>query len=99
MPTDIKNAPAFQYGPLDKQDVIAFKALADGEATEYQQRRVLNIIVKNFSRTHDVSFVPGASDQSAFIAGRAFVGSRILYYINYPTNKLDDMPTNEDSPR
>lgn len=89
-------AQAFRHQPIDKQDCLALKALAAGTADEYQQKRALNIIVKNFARMYDVAFVPGAADQSAFLAGRAYVASRILYYINYPASKLDMIK--EDSP-
>lgn len=93
MPT--VDAEAFRYVGIDREDVVAIKALSEGQANEFQQKRALSIIVKNFSRMYDVAFVPDAPDQSAFLAGRMYVGSRILYYVNYPASKLEQLPAKE----
>lgn len=75
---------------------MAFKALEAGEATPYQQQRVLNLIIKNFARTYDLPYIPGESDQSAFLAGRAFVGHSIMRYINMKASLVDDLPDPSD---
>jgi len=71
--------------------VVAFKSLEAGEATPYQQQRVLNLIIKNFARTYDLPFIPGQIDQSAFLAGRAYVGHSIMRHINMPASTLDKL--------
>ena len=78
----------FKYDPLTKDEHIALKELYAGRATEYQQRLALKVIVNNFARSHDNCFIPDASDQSAFISGRAFVGQQILLHLNLPVGKL-----------
>lgn len=77
------------FPELDKQDMEALRAVADGEADGYQQKLALAVIVNKFCRTHDVSFVPGAADQSTFLAGRAFVGSRILLALNRKVGHME----------
>jgi len=81
-------ADCFKYPKETKDEIQAIKALGSGEATEYQQKLALKVITSNYSRAHDLSYVPGSQDQSAFIAGRAFVGQRILRCLKIPIGKL-----------
>ena len=74
----------------------ALKALRRGEADEYQQQLCLKIIVDHFARSHDSTYIPGSFDQSAFIAGRAFVGQQILKYLNLPVGKLKKEEHNDE---
>ena len=67
---------------LDVPEHQAIKALAQGDATPYQQKLALQVIVKKFSRTHDLLFKEGSPDGTAFLQGRGFVGTRILKAIN-----------------
>lgn len=76
--------------PLDKEDMVAIKAVAAGEGNEYQQKRVLHLIVKNFSRSTDLTYIPGSPGGSTFLAGRAFVGHQLLKYINVPIEELSN---------
>jgi hypothetical protein len=80
----------FQCRELDKEEHQAIKALYRGDATEYQQRLALKVIINVFSRTHDMPFIPGAADQTAFMNGRAFVGQKLLKYLNIPIGKLQE---------
>jgi hypothetical protein len=81
---------ATQTRTLTKDEVIALQCLHRGEANEYQQRLALKVIVNDFSRAQDALYIPGSFDQTAFLNGRAFVGQRILKYINIPVGKLDE---------
>jgi len=83
--------PCFIVAKLTKDEVLALKALATGEADPYQQSLALHVITNKFSRPHDLLFVPGQADQSAFLNGRAFVGMQILKYLNIPIGKLDNV--------
>jgi hypothetical protein len=74
-----------------KEEVIALQCLHRGEANEYQQKLALKVIVNDFCRAHDALYIPGSFDQTAFLNGRAFVGQRILKYINIPVGKLDEL--------
>ena len=86
----------FRYKPLDKEQVVALRALEKGEASPAQQRLALSVIVKNFSRTHDVLYLPGSFDGSAFLTGRGFVGTLILKYLNIPLGQLNkENPSND----
>ena len=85
-----KTAECLRCPDLNKQEHAAIKALGKGEADEFQQRLALKVIVNTFSRTHDLCYVPDSQDQSTFISGRAFVGQKILKYLNIPVGKLKE---------
>ena len=76
----------FDTPELDRSEKSAIKALSKGEASEYQQQLALSVIVKKLARTNDIPFVPGWSDQSAFMAARAFVGTRIQKILSQPVD-------------
>ena len=78
----------FKYTTLTQPEHIALKQLYKGEADAYQQRLALSAIVNNLCRSHDNCFIPGAADESNFIAGRAFVGQKILLHLNVAVGKL-----------
>lgn len=86
----------FKVENVSKEGHTALKMLAKGEATEYQQRLALKIIVNNFARSHDNCFIPGETDQSNFIAGRAFVGQQVLLYLGLPVGKLTQQEDDGD---
>ena len=73
---------ALDVPQLTKQEHVAIKTLAKGEASPDQQLLALEVIVKKFSRAFDLGYVPGSFDQSAFLSGRGFVGQQITKYIN-----------------
>jgi len=77
---------------LDKEEIIAIKMVYKGEATESQQRLALYAIVNKLSRSHDLLYMPGSFDETAFLAGRGFVGQKILMYLNIPVSKLEGKP-------
>ena len=75
---------------LTRQEVRALKALWKGEATEYEQKLCLQIIVNKFARAHDLPYVPGKSDESTFLSGRAFVGKQIFRVLKLKIDQLTD---------
>jgi hypothetical protein len=75
---------AFQMPALSKHDCVAIKALSVGEATPEQQVAAMAAIIKKVSNAYQLQFVPGSSDESTFLAGRAFVGLKITRIINEP---------------
>ena len=81
MPT-IKQDPIFGLEELDVQERRAIKALGTGSATTAQQQLALSVIVKKIARYGDTTFIPGSSDGSAFLAGRAYVGSSLVRLVN-----------------
>ena len=76
------NSVALQVPTLTRQEHIAIKTLAKGEATADQQVLALEVIVKNFSRAFDLAYIPGSFDESAFLSGRGFVGQQITKAMN-----------------
>ena len=84
-----KAKPCFAVASITKREVEAMKALYIGEATPYQQRLVLMVIVNKLSRAQDLLYIPESFDETAFVNGRAFVGQKILKYIKMPIGKLD----------
>lgn len=86
----------FHQQELTQSEAQALRALYKGEATPDQQRQILRTITNKLSRPHDMTYVPGDQDRGAFLAGRAFVGQRILYYLNIPVSKLPE-DNNADS--
>jgi len=92
-----KQAECFSCPDLNKEEVQAIKALGNGDASEFQQKLALKIIINVYSRAHDLCYVPDSQDQSAFIAGRAFVGQKILRCLNIPIGKLIPQEVNDEN--
>ena len=83
---------------LDEDEVIALKALYAGEADSWQQRLALSVITGKFCRSHDILFVPGEPDQTAFMNGRAFPGMQILKVVKVPIGRLDIDRNQKETP-
>lgn len=60
----------------------AIRALEAGEATPLEQKLALATIVKKLARAHDLTYLPGEPHESAFLAGRSYVGKQLLKYVN-----------------
>lgn len=75
---------------LTEDEERAIKALWRGDATEYQQRLSLKVIVNKLCRADDLLYIPGSFDETAFLQGRGFVGSQIMRIIKQPLKKLED---------
>lgn len=80
-------------------DVVAVRAVVAGQATEEQQRRAVAWIVKVASaadeETHFSDNEGGARD-SAYAAGRAFVGRSIRKMVDLPASVIDNMRKEND---
>lgn len=77
--------PEKPYRPNDPAgyeipDVVAIQALVRGEADQLQQQRALRWIVEHAARTYDLTYFggPGGDRDSAFAAGKAFVGQQVV---------------------
>lgn len=62
----------------DKADVRAIQAIAQGNASEQEQRRALDWIVNTAAATYDEPFRPGKPDAVAYMLGRRSVGLAIV---------------------
>tara|TARA_R100001369_G_scaffold91915_1_gene134715 strand:+ start:5950 stop:6219 length:270 start_codon:yes stop_codon:yes gene_type:complete len=80
----------FYVKELTQREVLAIKALNTGTADASQQQMALAVICNKFSRPHDLLFVPGESDQTVFMNGRAFVGMQILKTLNVKVGQLQN---------
>jgi hypothetical protein len=78
----VKPLPGYEAAPFEKFDAYAIKALAGGVATEGQQKRALDWIIRLACGTYDNPFVPGSERETCFNAGKAFVGQQIVGIIN-----------------
>lgn len=74
----------------DVKHAAAMQALYRGNATEHQQKLVLEWIVQNACGTYDVSYISDdvAGRDSAFCEGRRFVGLQIVKLLNLNTHTL-----------
>jgi hypothetical protein len=82
-----KPTPPAVYQPpaYEKADVTALLALAQGTANEFQQRRIIELLVNRVCETYGVSYRPGGLEgdrDSAFAEGKRFVGLQIVKLIN-----------------
>lgn len=84
-----------EYTKLSKPEVIALQRVYAGTADAYQQRLALRTITNKLCRTHDVLFIPGKPDETAFLSGRAFVGMQILRHLRIAVGKMTDEEPNE----
>lgn len=74
---------------LDKADIISVQALARGVADAWQQKKALEVILYKVCGFHDLSFRPGAADETAFAEGMRFCALKInkLLTIDHNTFK------------
>jgi len=68
--------------PTTAEEEYAVQAVASGKADEGQQVLAISVILKKLSRAYDLSYIPGKPHESAFLAGRSFVGMNLTRIIN-----------------
>jgi hypothetical protein len=67
-------------------DVQALRAVAVGRASDAQQQRALDYVIRVICGTYDMPFRPGAPDLTAFAAGKQWAGQTIVWLLkNAPT--------------
>lgn len=77
--------PPYLPTEYTKADVTALLALAQGAATDIQQRRIVDLIVNRICETYGLSYRPGGTEgerDSAFAEGKRFVGLQIVKLLN-----------------
>lgn len=74
---------------LTDLEKAALRHVHAGDATSEQQRLALGVIVNKFARAHDLHIVFGQPDATGFMNGRAFVGKKILKYLNLPVGQIE----------
>ncbi len=80
----------FRIPSLTKEEIIAVQSVYDGVANEGQQRMALETIITKICMTGFTSYKEGSFDGSAFLAGRSYVGARIMKTIK---TKSGDLPS------
>ena len=88
---------ALAVAPVTIEETQALKALSDGDASPFQQKLALSLIMKKFSRVYDIPFLEGSPDGSAFLMGRGFVGNRIDLHLKQPITVLHPEEVNNES--
>lgn len=73
-------------------EVVALKALAQGTATDDQQRRALKFIVEKIAGTYEETFYPGPDGErnSVFAQGKRRVGTHIVSILSADIRKFKD---------
>ena len=67
------------------EDAHAVQAVAQGRASEDQQRRAIRFIVDSICGTYDMPYRPGGAEgarDTDFALGRMFAGQQIVKFIN-----------------
>jgi hypothetical protein len=72
----------YKPSPCEKADVFALKALAAGVASEGQQKRALEWILKVACGIGDNTYYPNSERDTTFAEGKRFVGLEIVALIN-----------------
>ena len=85
--TTVKYLP-WHPAKWDPADAAAIQALADGNATEGQQKRALDFIINNLSGTYDATYFPTDRD-TAFAEGKRCVGLQIVKLIKIRLSKIN----------
>jgi hypothetical protein len=86
-------APADHPATFDIADAAAVKAVYAGSATEHQQKRAMDWIIKQASLIGGQSYRAGDSHATAFVEGRRFVGAQIMGLITLNTEELKKRTT------
>lgn len=77
-----KPKPAPPYFRCDGYDPefhpAAMRAVAEGQASDHQQKMIFKWIVEEACATYQQPFIPGDPHATAFMAGRIFAGQQIL---------------------
>jgi len=79
---------AFKPPVYEAADVTAIQQLERGEANAEMQKRALNWIIMEVSKTYDMSYRPGDTHETAFHEGRRFVGNEIIKMLKLDPSKL-----------
>ncbi len=74
----------------EKEDVRAIQALANGTASETDQRRALNWIINTAASTYDEPFRPGMPDAVNYMLGRRSVGLALVKLLKLKPEIFDN---------
>ena len=90
-----KREPSKPWMPVPYNDFVirALKALADGTASESQQKRLLDWWINAACGTYDMSFRPGEDGdrETVFAEGRRFVGLQTVKLLKATIKEVKDI--------
>ncbi len=81
-----KRVPPYFRCDYTPADAAAMQALSRGDASEAQQRRVVDWLFREGARIGDLSWVPESDRASSFMEGRRFVGLQVAKLIKMVRN-------------
>lgn len=90
-PVRVVVSPIVEPGVVNKADVIAIKAVAEGIATAEQQVRAIEAIILQIACSDELSFAPehkGGARETDFAEGKRFVGFQLRKLIRTPLQVL-----------
>lgn len=79
--------------------VYALKALSEGAADEGQQKLALDYIVHVIAKRYDLPYFPDSDRDSAFAAGKLYVGEQILKLIGMKADVIQAAIDAKRTPR
>lgn len=77
--------PPYTVPEYTKADVTALIALKQGAATDFQQKRIVDLIINRICETYGLSFRPGGTEgdrDTSFAEGKRFVGLQLVKLLN-----------------
>ncbi len=72
---------------IERHEHIAIQRVYHGTASEAQQQKAMEWVIKRLCCIGDVSFLPGANDVTSFMEGRRFVGAILMDLIGEPVTE------------
>ena len=91
------NPPQTAPAQFDDFVIYSLHALADGNATPHQQKKILEWIINHASRANGMHYTEKQSDKD-FSMGRAFVGQQMLELMRIPMMNLPPDTTPPERP-
>lgn len=84
-----KHNPPWLPAEYKDSDAHAIQMMSRGEANEGQQIQALNWIIEHCCKTHDMSYRPESTQDTAFAEGKRFVGNQIIKMVKLKLGKLE----------
>ena len=89
---DEKTEIAPRVDPRDEplyliEDILAVKAVANGNASTEQQKRAMRYIIEAVSGYYDISYRPELADGTLIAEGKRIVGAHLVGMINTSLKK------------
>lgn len=91
--------PCFRYAYDPVFIPACVQAMHEGTATGHQQRSLLEWIIGEAAATYQIAHVPGDPYSSAFLAGRAFVGSALRKMLVLKPGAFQSAPSGKEQPK